>query len=98
MKQAHIFISGYVHSVGFRRFVQKEAKRRGLTGWVRNLADRRVEAVLVSQHEDGEERILEVIKKCHKGPMMAEVKSVNYFWEETNDVFDEFEILETATI
>lgn len=100
MKQAHIYISGYVHSVGFRRFVQKEAKQRNLRGWVRNLVDRRVEAVLQSppdfEDEKGEAKIQEVIKLCHTGPMMAQVSSVNYVWEPASFEFKGFEILDTA--
>jgi len=78
MVQVRIFISGYVHGVGFRAFVQREALKRNLTGWVRNLSDRRVEAVIQGEKE----KIEEVIALCHTGPVMAEVKSVNVTWKE----------------
>jgi acylphosphatase len=91
MIQAHLYISGYVHSVGFRRFVQKEAMKRELTGWVRNLSDRRVEALVQGEKE----KIEEVIALCHKGPMMAEVKSVNVTWGEGDEEFTTFDLLPT---
>ena len=102
MKQAHVYIAGYVQSVGFRRFVLNEAKKRNLRGWVRNLTDRRVEAVLQSsadvEDEKGEKMIQEVIKLCHTGPMMAQVSTVNYVWEPASLEFKGFELLDTATV
>jgi len=46
MKQIHILISGFVQGVGFRAFTVKKARNLGLTGWVRNLKNGRVEAVV----------------------------------------------------
>ena len=44
MSRVHVVVSGLVQAVGFRWSTLKEAQRRGLTGWVRNLPDGRVEA------------------------------------------------------
>lgn len=54
MPQTHIFYSGNVQGVGFRFTVRRYAAEEGLTGWVRNLVDGRVEALL-----EGEESALE---------------------------------------
>jgi acylphosphatase len=55
-----------------------EARRLGVNGWVRNLADGRVEAVFEGMREIVEE----IISWCHKGPTAAAVKDVAVEYEE----------------
>lgn len=87
---AHIFISGFVQGVGFRRFVKHHAVKLGLTGWVKNLADNRVEAILQGSKEDIEKMVL----ICEKGAFLSEVRDVVVDWEEAQaETFDSFEIL-----
>ena len=45
MVRAHVFVSGKVQGVFYRDTTKKEADKRGVRGWVRNLRDGRVEAV-----------------------------------------------------
>jgi len=86
MKQAHIFVSGYVQGVWFRQFVKKNSIKFGLTGWVRNTSNGKVEAVF-----QGEKKIIEkMIKLCHVGPPFAEVKNVEVEWEEGKEEFKDF--------
>lgn len=59
MLQAHILYSGDVQGVGFRFTVRRYAAEEGITGWVRNLRDGRVEAVL----EGEETRVEKVIRE-----------------------------------
>ena len=92
MTQAHLMISGYVHGVGFRRYIQIEAKKMGLTGWVRNLHDRRIEAVVQGEKE----KIEELVKKCQTGPMMAEVNSIGVDMQEIDQMLNGFEIRATT--
>jgi acylphosphatase len=76
-RRVHIFISGHVQGVSFRAHMWKEANAHKVTGWVRNLKDRRVEAVL-----EGEDPGLEaMLMWCHKGPMAARVENVEVFGE-----------------
>ena len=65
-------VSGRVQGVGFRYFTQKTARLLGLAGWVRNLADGRVEA-----HAQGSAQQLEDLEgRLHVGPPGAQVRAV----------------------
>lgn len=92
MQQAHIFISGYVQGVGFRHFVRQRARKKGLTGWVRNLPDGRVEAVIQGEKE----QIEHLIKDVRKGPMLAKVRQIEATWEEVRQPFSEFSLQHIA--
>ncbi len=86
--RAHIFVSGRVQGVFFRQNTCWQARQRGLKGWVRNLPDGRVEAVF-----EGEKKEIEkMIKWTRKGPILANVKRVEVFWEKYKGEFREFEI------
>ncbi|MGC9434650.1 MAG: acylphosphatase [Methanomicrobiales archaeon] len=76
--RAHVWISGRVQGVCFRNAVQGEAIQRGVSGWVRNLADGRVEAV----SEGAPEGVEGVIAFCRHGPPAARVRDVAVQWEE----------------
>jgi acylphosphatase len=67
-----IFISGTVQNVGYRRWLQREAKARGVDGWVRNRPDGGVEAVLSGL----EGQVGELVILCHEGPKRAKVSQV----------------------
>ena len=86
---AHIFISGFVQGVGFRAFVKHHALRLGLTGYVKNLPDNRVEAIFAGSKE----QIEKILANCRKGPFLSEVKDVDVIWEDpTTETFKTFEI------
>ena len=57
-------IKGRVQGVGFRAWVQHQAERHGLQGWVRNRRDGSVEAVFAGPLEAVEA----MLKVCHQGP------------------------------
>jgi len=65
----HIVVHGRVQGVGFRAFVEHEALRRGLEGWVRNRGDGSVEAVFKG---DGA-AVAAAIEACRRGPLGARV-------------------------
>lgn len=66
------FVGGRVQGVGFRFFVQDKAAELGLAGWARNLDDGRVEVYAVGSPD----RLSEFAAALHKGPRMADVRSV----------------------
>ena len=68
----HLLISGRVQGVAYRAWTVHEARRRGLVGWVRNLRDGRVEAVLKGNEHEVEMMII----ACRRGPSMAHVTDV----------------------
>jgi len=70
--RVHLHISGRVQGVSYRSFAVREARSLGLTGWVRNLADRRVELVA----EGDEASLEELVSRCWKGPSLAIVRGI----------------------
>lgn len=85
--RAHVWISGRVQGVFFRTYTQEEATKLGLTGWVRNLSDGRVEAVF----EGNPQAIKQIIKWCHHGPSTARVAQVDVNWEQPTQDLNRFE-------
>ncbi|TAN44868.1 MAG: acylphosphatase [Nitrospirae bacterium] len=86
--RAHIYISGRVQGVYYRGFTEELAEHLGLTGWARNLPDRRVEAVF-----EGERTVIEeAINKCRSGPPAAHVTDIEVRWEDKLKGFKDFSI------
>ena len=69
--------------------IKQEAEKLGLTGWVKNLADNRVEAVFAGSKEN----IERAIAICKKGPFLSEVKDVVVEWEDSVETFKTFDIV-----
>ncbi|MBI2376097.1 MAG: acylphosphatase [Deltaproteobacteria bacterium] len=68
-----LLISGQVQGVGYRAWVERSARSLGLRGWVRNLADGRVEAFF-----EGETSAVETMCLwCKGGPSLARVSGVD---------------------
>jgi len=87
--RAHVYISGLVQGVCFRAYTKEKAVKFGLTGYVKNLPDGRVEAVFEGQ----EDNIKKMIEWCHKGPPTANVEKVDVYLEKPRGSFTEFKIL-----
>ena len=75
--RAHVLISGRVQGVNFRAHTRDEAKRAGLEGWVKNLADGRVEAVF----EGTRAGVQRLVTWCYSGPPASEIDHVEVEWE-----------------
>ncbi|ADT84503.1 acylphosphate phosphohydrolase [Thermococcus barophilus MP] len=58
--------------------MQREARKLGVSGWVRNLPDGSVEAVIEGERE----RVEALIGWAHQGPIFARVTRVEVKWEE----------------
>ena len=83
-----IYISGRVQGVCYRAETQKQASSLGLTGWVRNLPDDRVEVLA----EGEEQRVRQLITWCRQGPSRSRVDTVEEFTETYSDKFETFSI------
>ena len=88
LRRAHLLVQGRVQGVGFRAFVQSQAVRRALTGWVKNLPDGRVESEV-----EGEETLVNAfIQTVRRGPSLAHVQNVDLEWINPHARESSFEI------
>jgi acylphosphatase len=83
-----VLISGIVQGVCFRAFTRDAAARAGVTGWVRNLPDGRVEAVFEGPEADVES----VISRCRTGSPGSLVEKVHVSEEPYKGEYDDFSI------
>ena len=84
----HCLIEGHVQGVGFRFFAERVASRLGLTGYVRNLPDGRVEA-----YAEGNTASLEqFLAKMREGPGYGLVTRVVESWGEASGHYASFRI------
>jgi len=83
-----LLISGKVQGVYFRQNLKQVAKRHNVNGWVKNLENGKVEAILEGEAND----IKEVVEWCHAGPIGARVDNVDVRFEEYKGEFDSFTI------
>ncbi len=75
-KRVHVLVSGRVQGVFFRAHTQEKARSLGLSGWVRNLPDGRVE--IVAEGEEG--KIDDFLSWVRVGPSAARVEGVQEDW------------------
>ena len=86
MEFTRIIVHGRVHGVWYRATTKQVADKLGLRGFVRNLRDGTVEIVVAG------EKLEELIKWCHLGPPLADVKTVTTTKVELDRDFNSFEI------
>ena len=85
----HVYASGMVQGVFFRAETAEIAERLGLSGWVRNLTDGRVEALFEGQ----EDKVEEAVEFCRRGPSGAHVSNLDVKREEWTGEFRRFTVL-----
>ena len=83
-----IRVSGTVQGVAFRWHTREKARELGLTGWVRNLWDGRVEAVF----EGEESAVRQAVTWCHQGERPARVDNVEVRYGQSTGEFRSFRI------
>ena len=84
----YYLVKGRVQGVGFRAATHEVGRRLGLAGWVRNRPDDTVEVRV-----QGDEQTLEQFHAfLRRGPSLAHVTNVSWFWEEPADDLEPFEI------
>ena len=88
-QRIHLFIKGKVQGVFFRQTTKVTAEKKNVTGWVKNLHDGRVEAIL----EGNDVEVSEVVEWCHAGPVNAVVDDVKIVTELYKGEFSKFDIV-----
>ena len=88
-QRIRIFVTGKVQGVFFRQTLKITAKKNNIFGWVKNLKDGRVEAVL----EGDTENINRLIEWAHSGPANARVEDVEICNEGFTGEFSKFDVL-----
>jgi acylphosphatase len=86
--RVHVLLSGRVQGVAFRYYAEKWALSLGLTGWVKNLYDGRVEILA----EGDRENIEQFLERVKTGPRMAHVDGADVEWQRYTGEFSGFEI------
>jgi acylphosphatase len=89
-KRVQLIIRGRVTGVFFRAATQREARRLGITGWVKNRNDGSIEFVA----EGEEDAIKEIIGWAHHGPSAARVEHVDVRWRGYTGEYADFQIVE----
>lgn len=80
-----LLITGSVQGVGYRDWMCREARHLGITGWVRNLRDGSVEAVVAGTPQ----AVSQIVARARSGPPAASVSAVRT--EEVEGSFYAFE-------
>ena len=90
--RVRVVISGRVQGVSFRWYTQQRALELGLSGWVRNLWDGRVEAIF----EGDQSAVDQMLRWCRHGPPAAQVEDVQVMRESPRGDLSGFHIRSAA--
>lgn len=81
-------VSGRVQGVGFRYHTQRQAQQLGITGWVRNLSDGTVEALICGN----EQAVNAMLAWLRHGPSMADVSDLEILTATDSNSYTSFDI------
>lgn len=90
-EQLHAIVQGHVQGVGFRYFVQEQAVRLGVNGWVRN----RWEGTVELQAEGERAKLEDLLAALRRGPRGSHVSGVQFTWGEAQGIAKGFSIRQT---
>ncbi len=82
MAAQRVLVEGRVQRVGYRDWAVRTAKLWGVSGWVRNLSDGRVEILAVAD----DATLDAFIDHCREGPPMARVERIDAMPAEARNV------------
>ncbi|GLS84161.1 acylphosphatase [Paraferrimonas haliotis] len=88
MQRSFVRVSGKVQGVWFRASAKQKATELGLTGYVKNLEDGRVELLL----QGAKPAVESMIEWCHHGPEQAHVDNVIIDDDVEDDIFLDFSL------
>lgn len=88
----HAWVVGRVQGVGFRAFVQDQAQKLGLTGWVRNVGDDQVEVWA----EGSQANLNLLLAHLQRGPRSAFVTEVRSEPEMPKGSFTRFQVISSS--
>ena len=77
-KTVKVIVRGRVQGVGFRDWIERQARQAGLAGYVRNRREGTVELVI----SGSEAQVAAMLEQCRKGPRLAAVKDLEVLPEE----------------
>ena len=86
--RVHVFAVGEVQGVSFRKTAGKVARELGVTGWVRNLPDGRIEAIF----EGSRRQVATMVEWCSAGPSRAYFSRIIQHNQHFTCEFSEFTI------
>lgn len=84
-----IFVKGKVQGVFFRQALKVLAKKKNVSGWVKNLKDGRVEVLLEGEDLD----VSSIVEWCHAGSANARVEDIDIKNEKFTGEFSKFDVL-----
>ena len=87
-QRIRIFVTGRVQGVFFRQTLKAKAKQNDVYGWVKNLNDGRVEAIL----EGDTDNVAKLIEWAHGGPANAIVEDIEIQNEKFTGEFSKFDV------
>ncbi len=88
-QRVRLLVKGKVQGVFFRQALKVTAKKNNVNGWVRNLHDGRVEALLEGDDVD----VSALVEWCHAGSANARVEDIDIKNEKYSGEFSKFEVL-----